>query len=146
VEGCGGYLSFANAGAVWKENDNFKCFLPGVHGLENIAEHYPNSTVMMFKFDAEKWIRVNREFQTLSRMGAYCDGAPSPARGADQHVTDAMWIKFHEDYLESIRAFAREHPSLTYIEVEVESKETPRMLEEATGLPANCYGHGLTLT
>lgn len=150
VEGCGGYTSYVNAGTYWKdwEANKFKCFYPGIHGLDNIAKNYPNSTIMMFKFDTAKWLKGAAKQDMLRKISDYCDdigGFPKPTKRKEttEAEQEAIWTKFYQGYLDSIRAFTRLHPSLTYVEVEVESAETPSILEKATGLPANCYGQGL---
>lgn len=150
VENCGDYVSFVNAGAIWKTpetgGNNYMCFHPGVHGLDNIATHYPNSTIMMFKWDAEKWITGARNWKNiLGKLAAYCDGFPRQASPLKNNVTDSMWAAFYHGYLESIRQFTRDHPTLTYVEVDLESSETPSILEKVTGLPGTCYGHNLAL-
>ena len=38
-----------------------------------------------------------------------------------------------------IRQFVHDRPSITYIEVKLESADTGRILEEATGITAGCW-------
>ena len=48
-------------------------------------------------------------------------------------------MRFYEAHNAMIRQFVRDRPSLTYIEVKLEAPDTGRILEEATGISADCW-------
>ena len=49
--------------------------------------------------------------------------------------------EFYEWHKDLIRTFALEHPSWTYIEVDLEDPEAGQILEDRTGIDASCWGH-----
>lgn len=48
-------------------------------------------------------------------------------------------MAFYDAHNEMIRQFVRDRPSLTYVEVELESPDTGRFLADVTGIPADCW-------
>jgi hypothetical protein len=56
-------------------------------------------------------------------------------------VTDADLIAFYHFQVQHVREFAKNHPSLTYIEIQLENDDNGRILEEATGVSRECWGH-----
>jgi hypothetical protein len=66
-----------------------------------------------------------------------CRTSGFPAR--DGTVED--FREFYEWHKEMIRTFALDHPSWTYIEVDLESPLAGELLEERIGISAECWGH-----
>jgi len=140
VEGCGNYRVFSGAGSAWIDpySSEPKCFYPGLHGLQNIATHYPDATIVLLKRNTTEWIEsIHRWGGVLNRLSAMCDGFPQ--EGSTERETRDSWADFYEMYVESVRNFARDHPSLTYVESQLESHETANVLEEASGIPGSCW-------
>jgi hypothetical protein len=50
-------------------------------------------------------------------------------------------LRFYDWHTEHVRSFAAAHPSMTYIEVKLESDDTAQILEDQIGIPAQCWGH-----
>lgn len=124
---------------VWTDNaDLFPpryCFHPSIEGLEAIAQFYPNATIMLSTRPSEDWhssvLRYNFRRWSLSEELGKC---PEP------HMNQTL-PEFYEYHNQYVRDFARDHPSLTFLEVSLVSNETGSILEEATGIPASCWGH-----
>ena len=53
------------------------------------------------------------------------------------------WVAFYENYRNYVRRFALEHPSLTYVEIPLDSN-TGYELEQRTGIQRECWGHSNT--
>jgi len=144
VQGCGDYIGYTDAGVIWYDEANFqwRCFYPGVHGLQNIAEFYPNAAIVHIKRNTTTWVRSARKWgNILGRMAAHCDGFPRQATERDNTVTDDVWGSWYDNYTATIRNFAHQNPSMTYIESTLESPDAPAILENGTGISRNCFGH-----
>jgi len=155
VEGCGGYVVYTDAGAIWdvgetdavtapdehRKERTKQCFFPGLHGLQNIATHYPDATIIHVYRDTKEWIKSARGWlDLLTRLSMFCQGFPKIPYNQTT-ASDENWEQFYEHYKASIRMFAQANPSLTYIEAELESPLVSTILENATGLPARCFKH-----
>lgn len=117
-----------------------KCFYSSLHdgGLEHIAKFYPNATILLLHRKFEGW---------HSSMLKWGDGRLLKiwrknlglARDGQCHPGDvACWRNFYNAHREKIRRFAIEHPSLTYLELELDEK-TPMALEMYTGISSDCF-------
>ena len=56
-------------------------------------------------------------------------------------LTASDILRFYDWHTEHVRNFAMHNPSMTYVEVSLEADETGQMLEDAIGIPAQCWGH-----
>jgi len=95
---------------------------------------------MLFTKNAEDWVRDAQVNQNLfGQMSASCGhSVPKHVAGAGQYrVSDTAWVEFHNRYGNSIRAFARRNPSITYMEASLDAPSdfTGKLLEGAT-----CHG------
>ncbi|KAL3922590.1 MAG: hypothetical protein SGILL_002121 [Bacillariaceae sp.] len=142
-----------------KKKSTRRCFFPGVHGLENIARYYPNATILHFPRNSTQWVESSSHWNhLLDRYDTFCGGFPevqhhgsgSTTSGGSPGVyepkssptTHAEWASFYEQYTQRIRDFAKQHPSLTYLESPLEDMEgTAKFLQERTGISASCYTH-----
>jgi hypothetical protein len=166
-----GYAIYTDSGLMWSEeveqdvhDDNStqrhkrsstrKCFFPGVHGLENIAKYYPTATILHFPRNATQWVESSSHWNhLLSRYDTFCGGFPeilhkdvelsTMGEYTPKHpaTSEAEWATWYEAYTQRIRDFARDHPSLTYVESPLEDiNGTAKLLEELTGVSDSCYG------
>lgn len=67
--------------------------------------------------------------------GCKIDGFP----GLD--ATLEGFQSFYRWHKQLIQNFARDHPSITYIEVPLEADDTAQVLADTTGVPKTCWGH-----
>ena len=95
--------------------------------------------------DAKVWVKsVNRyynlgeDLKTKCRSPGYFSKWPK-----DQNMTDHDLEGLYMWQVDYVRQFATEHPSLTYIEIKLEDGDDKNgaILEEAVGIPADCWGH-----
>jgi hypothetical protein len=125
-------------GNAWSQA---KCFFPQFvqnGGLQSFYQSYPHGTIMNTIRNATSWFRsANRWNQIQERWagGADCHGFPPP------NSSEETWVEFYNHQNDQVRQFARDHPSLTYVEVSLESEDTPRILEDIFGFPEYCWGH-----
>lgn len=144
---------FADAGAMWKDRQgNRQCFYPALHGLENIAKYYPHATIVHIQRNTTQWIQSASNWKNiLGRISSYCTGFPHPPEtdsdgtgGATGSDTDFVnrWYEFYgHTFPELLRTFSRNHPSLTWVEGQLESPTLPNDLQKKTGIHRKCWGH-----
>mmetsp|Transcript_11659 Transcript_11659/g.25598 ORF Transcript_11659/g.25598 Transcript_11659/m.25598 type:complete len:387 (-) Transcript_11659:138-1298(-) len=144
-----GYNIFSNYEVL---NWGKRCFFP-TDGLENISKFYPNATILYVKREAESWYKSASMWGDLiKRIGPqkcsdkkrqfFPKNYQTPRRKERETVQHKkVWLKFYEDYSNRIRSFAKQHPSLTYIDISLEGQNTGALLEEQIGIPQICWGH-----
>ena len=49
------------------------------------------------------------------------------------------WLDFYDWHNDMVRQFAKDHPSLTYIEVKLEDDNLGKVMEEKLGVTAECW-------
>jgi hypothetical protein len=120
------------------------CFEPVFHGgLDNFYRYHPHGTLLLTVRNVDEWVdSVNNHKGFGSRFKVICKQPGYFAtHWGDKTVTDDDLAQFYSDHVQAVRDFAASHPSLTYIEVPLESDETGSRLETLTGIPASCWGH-----
>jgi hypothetical protein len=125
------------------QEGNDLCWHPSVHALEEIYQAYPNSTILQIVRPAEKWVRSLQRYKKgalMRRVGSCtCKNFPRDLYGDD--LTDEDFANFYTQQVERVRDFANSHPSLNYIEVELEDPDIGKILEDRVGIEASCWGH-----
>jgi hypothetical protein len=156
VQNCGpNYTVFSDAGYMWpkaKGSRKHDCFYPSVHGLENIAKYYPNSTILVITRQVDAWIQsahVTWKPSIIKRISAACSGFPGNFTRGDwsNHSTKAVdaWANYYTQHTESIRNFSMLH-NLTYIEASLEDPNLAILLESKIGITRQCWGHANKIT
>lgn len=150
LDGCGSQWNmFSDVGYVYA-NDKYarnntrdghlNCFYPSVHGLDNIANFYPNATIMLVTRNATAWAdRIQHWAGLHRRWQAACPGFPK-GHGPKNDSTLEEWVDFYQEHTASIRNFVADNPGLTYVEVALEAEETGAILEERVGISKYCWG------
>jgi len=135
-QGCGNYEVWTDAGIVAPGI----CYYPSIHGgLQAFYNSYPTATILQVNRDTEAWVNSTTEFNDLwRRWSEKCDKFPGVGSTRDDYG------RFYEWHTAMVRQFAKNHPSLTYIEVSLEGEQTGRILESATGINASCWIHSRT--
>ena len=124
------------------------CFYSSLHdgGLENIAKFYPRATILLLHRKFEDWYESVLKWGSGRLLRIWRDvcgfaGPRSVAREYRCLKTDvACWRGFYNAHTEKIRRFAIDHPSLTYLEVQLDGT-TPSALGSYTGIPPDCFWH-----
>jgi Sulfotransferase domain len=145
-QGCGG-----DTFDIYTDNANLNaprsCFDPSVHGLDAIYESYPNATILMAIRDSQKWLDSVDRYR-FRKWALLEDLMKCPDLWTTQQqdvgnrtLTRDDILQFYDWHTEHVRSFAAAHPSMTYIEVQLESDDTAKLLEDRIGIPAQCWGH-----
>ncbi|KAL7459161.1 hypothetical protein ACHAWC_010899 [Mediolabrus comicus] len=134
------------------------CYYASLHdgGLENIAKHYPEGTIMLVTRNSTKWAKSitgwNGKIMALwAEEACHFDGSSLDGEGMEywndlftsspgklSRKKVKYWIEFYEAHTQKIREFAMKHLSLTYVEVELENDKMAEQLEYYTGVTQKC--------
>jgi hypothetical protein len=120
------------------------CFEPSsAMRLEAIYMFHPNMTMILAVRNSTSWVQSVNKFydlghllKTKCRTPGYFKRWPK-----NQNMTDLDLQMFYEWQVDYVRKFAEDHPSITYIEIQLEDPENGAILEERIGIPAHCWGH-----
>jgi hypothetical protein len=147
--GCGDYDVYTDTGiALVLEgavltNRRADCYFPSMQELDSIYQPYPTSTIVNIVRDATSWYKSMASWGNGSLQGSLldrlmrCNITDLPRWGA----TETDFIQFYAWHTRQVREFALSHPSLTYVEVSLESPSAGKVLKEAIGIPASkCWG------
>ena len=132
---------------IFSDYDSFKGSLFSmIDSLDNISKFYPNSTILYVRRDPSDWFRSASNFGSLLRRFRSSEKSPlveslfspdSPTRPAAMNETH--WTTFYENYSDYVRKIGSEHPSLTYLEVPLDSN-TDTVMQERIGITKQCWG------
>jgi hypothetical protein len=138
---CGAYDVFSD-GSYWITQTKY-CFEPVLHGgLDNLYRYHPNATIVLVVRKVDGWISsIKNWFRLAGRLKHFCRQPGYYTQWQNKTVTDDDLAQMYIDHANMVRSFAKAHPSLTYIEVELESNDTGRVLEERIGISRECWGH-----
>ena len=114
------------------------CYYPSIQALEAIYKHYPEATIINVIRDAGSWFRSMKVWGngSLLKRWMICDIPGMPR----WHATEQEFLDFYEWHSENIRQFAQAHPSLTFLEITLESPHAGPILENTIGIPSTCWG------
>jgi len=132
---CGPYTVWSDAGTISfpaKRNPATTCFYPSIHALQALYDAYPTMTIVLMRRNVSDWIRSVSTFHGIATRWAHCNNTHMPQSEAD--LAD-----FYHAHAQRIRNFSASHPSLTYVELPLESNDTGRLLQESLGIPAQCW-------
>jgi len=119
--------------------DNMQCYYPLIDALEETYTSYPNATFLFVVRNTDAWLESIQSYHDGFIMEVWKRCKTQGFPGLDGTLED--FREFYEWHKEMIRTFASEHPSLTYIEVDLESPEAGEHLQEQIGIDASCWGH-----
>jgi hypothetical protein len=131
---------------VWTDNSWLApphfCYDPSIYGLQAIYEAHPTATILLTVRDMGAWLKsIARWGKLLGRLQQCRDLWPEQAAHNASNLTLDDLALFFQWHTQHVRNFAAMHPTMTYLEVRLESNETGRILEERIGIPASCWGH-----
>ncbi|KAG7374316.1 hypothetical protein IV203_013411 [Nitzschia inconspicua] len=120
------------------------CFEPSsAMRLESMYRFHPNMTIVLAVRNSTEWVESVNKFynlgyllKTTCRRPGYFERWPK-----HQNVTDRDLQTFYEWQVEYVRQFSKDHPSITYIEIQLEDPGNGVILEDHIGIPAKCWGH-----
>ena len=128
------------------------CYYASMHngGLENIAKHYPNSTILMVTRNATNWARSIKKWGNLLHRWKKICGFDGRFRSSDHSIAywddlheeaetyEEYWVQFYHAHTQKIREFAMEHLTMTYVEAELEDPDMAEKMERYTTISREC--------
>lgn len=121
------------------QQHNIQCYYPLINALEEVYTSYPNATILFVVRETEGWLKSIQNYHDGFIMDVWKRCRTLGFPGLDGTLED--FREFYEWHKEMIRNFALEHPSLTYIEVDLEASDAGDILQDRVGIDANCWGH-----
>lgn len=118
-------------------NPRQTCFYPQIDALEEIHAYHPNSTFILNTRNATNWINSVNRWNNMRQRFIKCNLKDLPA-GVGREDEDM--IRFFHKQAQRIRDFCKEYPSHALVEIDIESNETGKVLEEAFGIASECWG------
>ena len=114
-----------------------RCYYPSIDGLEAIYESYPNITFVNVVRNTEAWYTSIRTWSQASLFVRLrlCNATGFP----NGQSTREDIMQMYDNFNNMIRQFVKDRPSIHYIEVQLESNETGKVLQEATGIDSTCW-------
>ena len=153
-DGCGDYDVYTEingprrkAGKIPWSHPRARIFLPQHYHLQEIHEQYPQATLILNTRPTHEWILsvcnwgnlLARQF--ANEVHSVEGGAlPFSQQGCGAQM-DLFLTKLFDDHSALVKAFVEQHPSHTLIEVDISKNETGRIIIDAFGLDASCWGH-----
>jgi hypothetical protein len=144
LEGCGHAKVWTDVGYLHSQLNNGTCFYPNLQQdvLESFASSCPHATLLHLYRNSTAWFQQAKKWHDLPERWARAQnchaGFPPPQSPAQ------AWHDFYDAHTEQIRSFARQHSSLTYIEVPLESEEAGLILYKIFGYHRSCWRHAHT--
>jgi hypothetical protein len=114
-----------------------QCFYPSIDGLDAIYESYPTMTFVNVVRNTEAWYHSIRTWSSASLFVRLrlCNATGFP----NGQSTKEDIMQMYDNFNQMIRQFVKDRPSIQYIEVQLESNATGKLLQEATGIDAACW-------
>jgi hypothetical protein len=144
LQRCGNYQVWTDHGFI-KGKPATSCFYPAIHGLEALYQDYPKATLLLLTRNTTEWRQSVSQWAmgTLLKRWQRCQltgfTTKNPTTSSSPSSVVADVEAFYEWHTHRVRNFAQTHPSLTYIEAQLESPDTGRLLEDATGISSSCW-------
>ena len=113
--------------------------LPQWDFTEQIYEHFPNATWILNWREPRKWLRSVDRWQDLRKRFIDNPFLPDLPRGKGEKDSDML--QFYEAQAQRIRDFARAHPSLSFVELPIDSPNAGKILENSFGIREDCWSN-----
>jgi len=113
--------------------------LPQWYFISNIYEDFPNATWILNTRDPVKWLSSIDRWKDLRQR--FIDNHYYPALPRNKGKNDTDMIYFYKEQARRVRDFAQKHPSLSFVELAIDSPNAGDVLEEAFGISKSCWGN-----
>lgn len=121
------------------------CFEPSTAmQLESLYQYHPNMTLILAVRNSTAWVESVKKFWDLGNLiKSTCQRPGYFTRWPRDrnNRTDNDLQEMYEWQVGYVRQFANDHPSITYIEIQLEDLGNGEILEDHIGISASCWGH-----
>lgn len=111
--------------------------LPQWDYLEQIYQHFPQATWILNWREPQKWLDSVDRWKDLRQRFVDNPFLPDSPKGTG--AQDAEMLHFYKRQAERVREFAQTHPSLSLVELPMDSPEAGSILEQAFGISSTCW-------
>lgn len=111
--------------------------LPQWDYLEPIYKQFPSASWILNVREPRKWLNSVDRWKDLRERFVNNPFLPDLPVGVGKE--DSEMIRFYERQAQRIRDFADAHPSLSLVEVPIDSPNAGSIMEEAFGIPKTCW-------
>ena len=139
--GGGGYVNYLAFSDIGTTGPGL-CYYPTIHngGLEHIEKYYPNATLILLTRNTTDWYKSIAKWSKGRILSNWVDKCQFGSANSKKNETH--WREFYDAHTQKIRNFVLDHPSLNYIEIQLESStnsSTSQSLEYYTGIHSSCF-------
>ena len=144
-DGCGNF-------DVWMETEYYKdypkpskCYIPSIQSLQDIYESHPSATIILVTMDPKLWFQTifkkPTNFILLLKLQEYCSSETShEANWPKPWSTKEEYYEFYMNHTYMVRNFTSNHPTLTYLEYNLDDEDVHVKLEHDFGISSTeCY-------
>lgn len=121
------------------QENNGGMTLPQLSYLEEIYDNFPEATWILNLRDAKSWLSSINRWKDLRQR--FIDNPYPPLLPKGKGESDAEMIEFYMAQAEQIRRFCGKHPSITLVEVQIDSESAGQVMEDAFGISKQCWGN-----
>ena len=115
-----------------------RCYYPQVEVLEEMHRYHPDMVFILNTRNVSRWVKSVKNWSTMKNRMAKCNITGFP-RGVGND--DAELTKWYLDHYQRVRDFAKQHPSMNFVEVDIESPDAGKYMESIFNISADCWGH-----
>ena len=105
--------------------------------LEPIYQQFKNATWILNLREPTQWLISVDRWKDLRQRFVENPFLPELPRGVGQDESDM--ILFYERQAQRVRDFVYSHPSLSLVEVPIDSPDAGSIMEQAFGIPTTCW-------
>jgi hypothetical protein len=113
--------------------------LPQWSYLEAIYAQFPNATWILNWREPAQWLQSVDRWRDLRQR--FIDNPFSPDLPKGKGEDDADMIHFYVAQAQRIRDFVQSHPSLSFVELPIDSPDAGQIIEDAFGITRACWGN-----
>lgn len=114
-----------------------RCYFPQIEALEEIHKAHPNTTFIHNSRNVTDWVKSVRGWYDMADRLTKCNitGFPTGVGKTDEEL-----IRFFTSQRQRVRNFVAKHPSHQLVEIEIDSPDAGKVMEEAFGIDRKCWG------
>ncbi|KAL3915635.1 MAG: hypothetical protein SGILL_005556 [Bacillariaceae sp.] len=113
--------------------------LPQWSYLEQMYDNFPKATWILNLRDPQSWLSSVDRWEDLRQRFIDNPFEPTLPRGKGQDDIDM--IAFYLEQAERIRSFCKAHPSITLVELKIDTATAGQVMEDAFGISRDCWGN-----
>ena len=117
------------------------CFHPSLLGMDTIFKYYPQATIVLTVRDSAKWYEATERNEKMAERLLECKDLylDQQTRIGDRPLNRDDIKAFYNYHNDHVRKFIADHPTLNYLEINLDSPDVGKILEDKIGISAQCW-------